>query len=39
LNLDFIEHSKKEKVINKLFDIKVGMIDDGEETDRYFIHN
>ena len=39
LNLDFIEQSKKEKVINELFDIEVRMIDDGEETDRYFIHN
>ena len=39
LNLDFIEHSKKGKVINELFDIEVRMIDDGEETDRYFIHD
>jgi hypothetical protein len=39
LNLDFIEESQREIVINKLFDIEVRMIDDGEETDSYFIHN
>ncbi len=39
LNLDFIEESKKEKIFDELFDIEVRMIDDGEETDRYFIHN
>jgi hypothetical protein len=38
-NLDFIEESQREIVINKLFDIEVRMIDDGEETDSFFIHN
>lgn len=39
INLHFIDQSKKEEVINALFEIEVRMIDDGEETDRYFIHN
>ncbi len=39
LNLDFIDQSKREKVIKELFDIEVRMIDDGEETDKYFIHD
>lgn len=39
LNLDFIEQSKREKVIDDLFNIEVRMIDEGEESDRYFIHD
>ena len=39
LNIDFIAKEKIEKVWNELFDVEVRMIDDGEETDRYFIHN
>ncbi|HEX8425798.1 hypothetical protein [Hymenobacter sp.] len=39
LNIDFIEKNKLESVWNDLFDIEVRMIDDGEETDRYFIHD
>ena len=39
LNIDFIEKNKLETVWNELFDIEVRMIDDGEETDRYFIHD
>ena len=39
LNLDFIEESQREIVINKLFSIEVKMVDSGEETDSYFIHN
>jgi hypothetical protein len=38
LNLNFIDKSKKEEVIDAIFDIEVRMIDDGKETDRYFIH-
>jgi hypothetical protein len=38
LNIDFIAKDKIEKVWNELFEIEVRMIDDGEETDRYFIH-
>lgn len=33
LILDFIEQSKRQKVIIELFDIEVRMIEDGEETD------
>ncbi|SRR5258706_8865864 len=39
LDLNFIDQSKKEEVINTLFNIEVRMIDEGEETDRYFIHD
>jgi hypothetical protein len=39
LKVDFIENDKLEKVWNELFDIEVRMIDDGEETDGYFIHD
>ena len=39
MNLNFIEESKRETVINQLFDIEVKMIDNGEETDSYFIHD
>lgn len=39
LNLDFFDQCKKREVIDTLFAIEVKMIDDGEETDRYFIHN
>ena len=39
LNIDFIDETKLNEVWNELFGIEVRMIDDGEETDRYFIHN
>jgi hypothetical protein len=39
IDLPFLSQSKKEYVINSLFDIEVRMIDNGEETDSYFIHN
>ena len=39
LNLDFIEESKRENAIDQLFNMEVRMIDEGEETDDYFIHN
>ena len=39
LNLDFIDQSKRKKVIDELFNIEVRMIDEGEESDRYFIHD
>jgi hypothetical protein len=39
LNIDFIDKSEVETFWNDLFDIEVRMIDDGEETDRYFIHD
>jgi DNA-binding transcriptional MerR regulator len=39
LNIDFIDKSKLENVWHELFNIQVRMIDDGEETDCYFIHD
>ena len=39
LQIDFIDKSKLENVWNELFDIEVRMMDDGEETDSYFIHD
>ena len=39
LTLDFIDDSQRETVLLNLFDIEVRMIDDGKETDRYFIHS
>jgi hypothetical protein len=39
LNFDFIDQSRKEEVFDELFNIVVRMIDDGEETDSYFIHD
>jgi hypothetical protein len=28
----------KEKILNELFDVKIRMVDNGEETDTYFVH-
>lgn len=39
LEISFIDKSKLDKVWNELFNIQVRMIDDGEETDCYFIHD
>ena len=39
LDIDFIDKNKIETVWNELFDVEVRMIDDGEESDRYFIHD
>ena len=39
LKLDFIEQSKREKILYEMFNIEVRMIDDREETDRFFIHD
>ena len=38
IKIDFIDKSNLEKVWDELFDIEVRMIDNGEETDGYFIH-
>jgi hypothetical protein len=38
INIDFIDKSNLEKTWNELFNIEVKMIDNGEETDSYFIH-
>jgi hypothetical protein len=39
INIDFIDKDNLERVWDELFDIEVRMIDDGEETDSYFIHS
>jgi hypothetical protein len=38
IKIDFIDKYKLDNVWNELFNIEVRMIDDGEETDSYFIH-
>jgi len=39
IDIDFIDKSELNNVWDKLFEIEVRMIDDGEETDSYFIHD
>ena len=39
LNLNFLDQTRMEKVFDELFNVYVNMIDDGEETDGYFIHD
>lgn len=39
LNIGIIDKDKLESIWSELFNIRVRMIDDGEETDCYFIHN
>lgn len=39
IKIDFIDNYKLDNVWNELFKIEVRMIDDGEETDSYFIHD
>jgi len=39
LNIDFIDKNKLDENWNELFNLEVRMIDEGEETDRYFIHD
>ncbi|MEN8188158.1 MAG: hypothetical protein ABFR05_13610 [Bacteroidota bacterium] len=38
--LEFVEFDKvtKEKILNELFDVEIRMVDDGEETDTYWVH-
>ena len=39
LEINFIDKGKLENVWNELFNIEVRMIDNGEETDGFFIHD
>ena len=39
LKIDFLDPSKKDQVFDELFSVEIRMIDDGEESDAYFIHN
>jgi len=38
--LDFTEfdNSTKEKILNELFEVRIRMIDNGEQTDSYYVH-
>jgi hypothetical protein len=38
IDIDFIDRNRLEMTWNELFAIEVNMIDNGEETDKYFIH-
>jgi|TARA_B110000238_G_C15940197_1_gene358627 hypothetical protein len=39
-DIEFVEfdNETKEKILNELFDVEIRMVDDGEETDTYFVH-
>ena len=39
IKIDFIDKGNLEKVWDELFNIEIRMIDKGEETDGYFIHD
>ena len=39
IEIDFIDKDKIEETWNSLFDIGVRMVDDGDETDIFFIHD
>ena len=38
--MEFVEFDKnsKEKILNELFKVDIKMVDDGKETDSYFVH-
>ena len=38
-DLNFVDQSKQEEMVNALFKVEVTMIDNGEETDKFFIHS
>ncbi|MDY7394293.1 hypothetical protein UMM65_03510 [Aureibaculum sp. 2210JD6-5] len=38
LEFSEFDNQTKEKILNELFDIKIKMIDDGEETDSFYVH-
>jgi hypothetical protein len=38
LEFEEFDNSTKEKILNELFDIRIRMVDDGEETDSYIVH-
>lgn len=39
INVPGLDNIAKERAFEALFDVSVSMVDDGEETDSYFIHN
>ncbi|MFH4966539.1 hypothetical protein V8G69_16175 [Gaetbulibacter sp. M235] len=38
LEFNEFDNLTKEKILNELFDVEIRMIDDGEESDSYFVH-
>ncbi|WP_422083826.1 hypothetical protein [Ulvibacterium sp.] len=38
LEFEEFDNTTKEKILNELFDVQIRMIDDGEETDSYWVH-
>ena len=38
LEFEEFDNSTKDKILTELFDIRIRMVDDGEETDSYFVH-
>jgi hypothetical protein len=38
LEFEEFDNELKEKILNELFDVKIKMVDEGEETDTYFVH-
>tara|TARA_R110002050_G_scaffold109796_1_gene221123 strand:- start:47577 stop:47957 length:381 start_codon:yes stop_codon:yes gene_type:complete len=39
-NMAFVEFNNltRDKILDELFDVQIHMVDDGEETDSYFVH-
>ncbi|WP_242132915.1 hypothetical protein [Aestuariivivens marinum] len=38
LEFEEFDNSIKEKILTELFDVRIRMVDDGEETDSYWVH-
>ena len=38
LEFSEFDNKTKEKILNELFDVRISMVDDGEESDSYFVH-
>ena len=38
LDFEEFDNSTKEKILNELFDVRIRMVDNGEETDSYYVH-
>ena len=38
LEFEEFDNSTKEKLLTELFDVQIRMVDNGEETDSYFVH-
>lgn len=38
LEFEEFDNSTKNKILTELFDVRIRMVDDGEETDSYFVH-